>query len=685
MAVVESDFRRTPPLVDARSPAVGDDQAEFEQVYRIYAPMVGRVVGRFVKDDSRAEDLIQETFLRAYRAWPKIDTDRPIWPWLRTIARRVCIDSWRSANSQSEVTCADLDFPEPSASAGDPADAVISRLRRTDIHKALATLRPRERRVLALRYLEELGYADIANIEGMTLAALKCSLTRARASFRSKYLSVVGDRALGVLVWPAAPIVQRLRTWARRSSETVGSTIQRLNTYVHTDSLLSAAQSHLSSGVVVLALVLGSLGPSATQPTTDGALDLVRTDIGHASSSAFDARGDDSRKATAPSRRGVTSHLSGSEIEEPAEENSTPSSLPADLTSDDSVPNKKRERASAQVKGVTEPNENVTTPEDAQITSFAASTAGDTIFAAGRNRECPGDEAACPAVLFRSVDGGGHWTQLEAHGFDGHTLLLPPAFGAGDDRIFAMSYVGVLQVSEDGGVTFGPAVKGAPSFNGSMDISPGFNSGDPRILIGTSSHLVQYNDYTKTISPAPYSSLPGSLEPAFATPSLLMVGGRKLNDQRQWRSAVFRCEETVCEGTRFGDEAQTPKLRLGPGFSESGLLYAFTAGALHASADGGISFSQLSTPSVKGYLVDLGVVDGGQKLFAAMHTQEATVAGGLYTSEDGASTWTKVESALFEGGASVIRVLSTRVLVALRQGGIACSPDMGVTWARRCQ
>lgn len=679
MAIAESDVRSAPQ--PAESQLAGNEELSFDHVYRVYAPMVARLVSRYIRDGSRAEDLVQDTFLRAYRGWSAIDTSQPIWPWLRTIAQRVCTDDWRARKRHGDHRC--NDFPEfLPAAEGDPTEAVFAGMVREDVSRALAALTPRQRRLLLLRDLHGLRYKEIASIDGMTPAALRCSLARARATFRTKYLSIARDHGLSVVLWPVVgPVVQRFRAWGRRTNRAVGSALQRAGSIGPIDSVACALHPHLSSGIAVVALVLGSLGAPADiggagrgsdRPTSialsSAGAPIVPTQV--RASGPIVSR--DRHVAQQGGEQGGDAVPSG---------NTTISDTPGAVLS---MKERTKTKTSKRVERATEPNENVQEPEDTRITSFVSSPAGNAIFASGRNHDECAAHPECPTVLFRSDDGARSWTRLEADGFDGNTLVLPPAFGAGDDRIFAMGYTGVLQVSEDGGKTFGPAVKGSPSLNGSMAISPGFNSGDPRILIGTSSTLMQYDDETESIAPAPYSSLPGSLQPVFATRQLLMVGGRKLNEQRQWGSAVFRCTETVCQGTRFSDQPITPKLRLATGFVETGLMYAFTPNALFTSVDGGGSFSPLPTPSVAGYLGDLALAEAGQTLVGAVWTVEPNGAEGVYLSTDRGSTWTKVQSPLLEGGAEIVRVVGSRVLVGLSDRGIACSPDLGATWGRRC-
>jgi len=337
-----------------------------------------------------------------------------------------------------------------------------------------------------------------------------------------------------------------------------------------------------------------------------------------------------------------------------------------------------------QQQDVTDPNHNVSQPEDALMSSFTAAPDGRTVFATGQNRNCAG-QVTCPAALFVTHDGGATWTRLAASNFNGDTVLLPAGYGSTDDRIFANDATGILTVSTNGGASFAPAAVGSPQFRGAAAISPAFDAGDPRIVIGSQPSMVQYDDGTKSMQPAAYTALPGGVNPVFATKDVLLAGGQTLDENGDWRSAVFRCGGPVCTTVSISRHTNAaPKLRLSPDFRTDSKLYAFTDRELFTSADGGASFSTVATPWFGSYLADLALGAGGE-LFAAVESAHGNASDGLYTSSDGGTSWTKVASgALSDRGITAVDVAGSRVFAALAGGGVACSSDLGTSWAARC-
>ena len=76
---------------DATATTVDD----WQQLYTKHAPRLHRVVARLVDDERLVADIVQETFLRAYRNRDRIEADVPIGPWLTAIARSVARDCVR--------------------------------------------------------------------------------------------------------------------------------------------------------------------------------------------------------------------------------------------------------------------------------------------------------------------------------------------------------------------------------------------------------------------------------------------------------------------------------------------------------------------------------------------------------------------------------------------------------------
>lgn len=115
-------------------------------LYDLHAKPVWRYVVHLTGDGAFADDIVQETLLRAWRT-PRIMEDDPTETraWLFTVARNLVIDEARSARKRRELTVAEL--PEPVSS--DDTDAVFDAIL---IHEALATLSTEHRAVIVVAY-----------------------------------------------------------------------------------------------------------------------------------------------------------------------------------------------------------------------------------------------------------------------------------------------------------------------------------------------------------------------------------------------------------------------------------------------------------------------------------------------------------------------------------------------------
>ena len=149
----------------------GAESAFREIVQRYQRPIYGLIV-RMVRDPARAEELAQDTFVKAFRALHTYDVQRKFSAWLLTIAHHVAIDELREGSLVTEPLEADHRRRRAHARVrryvGRDAGAA-RRARRAGegvLQQAIGRLRPEYREVVTLRYERELDYDEIVEITG---------------------------------------------------------------------------------------------------------------------------------------------------------------------------------------------------------------------------------------------------------------------------------------------------------------------------------------------------------------------------------------------------------------------------------------------------------------------------------------------------------------------------------------
>ena len=149
----------------------------------VYAHHVRRVYGFFgyrVTTREEAEDLTQQTFERALRAWARFDPGRAsALTWLLTIARNLLIDHYRQAGANRQVALDGVEHPLE--------DAVSERGVGVspELERALAMLSDRDRELVALRYGGDLTGPEIAALTGLSLANVQQILSRSLRRLRA--------------------------------------------------------------------------------------------------------------------------------------------------------------------------------------------------------------------------------------------------------------------------------------------------------------------------------------------------------------------------------------------------------------------------------------------------------------------------------------------------------------------
>jgi RNA polymerase sigma-70 factor (ECF subfamily) len=152
----------------------GDSRA-FEHIVRVYQARVFGFLRQMTKHRQDAEDLTQQTFLKAYQNLSRFDLSRPMVNWLLTIARNSAINHLRTLRPSEAV-------PDhlPSAEAS-PAQMTEERDRQKNLWDRVRAILPaRQFEILWLRYGEDLSVRETAEVSGLTQTHVKILVFRAR-------------------------------------------------------------------------------------------------------------------------------------------------------------------------------------------------------------------------------------------------------------------------------------------------------------------------------------------------------------------------------------------------------------------------------------------------------------------------------------------------------------------------
>lgn len=160
--------------------AAGDQQAYRALVDRHLSAVYGLGV-RMLGDESLAEDMAQEAFLRLWRQAGRWRPEAQVKTWLYRVAHNLCIDLLRRRPDTVEVD------PEIAAHPAAGPASILARRQTVDrVEAAIAGLPERQRTALTLAHQMELGNMAAAEIMGISVEALESLLGRARRSLRQR-------------------------------------------------------------------------------------------------------------------------------------------------------------------------------------------------------------------------------------------------------------------------------------------------------------------------------------------------------------------------------------------------------------------------------------------------------------------------------------------------------------------
>ncbi len=169
----------------------GDRSREFEEVALVHLDALYRSALRLTHNRSEAEDLVQETCLRAFRGFHRFNPGTNCRAWLFTILRNAFLNRIRQAGHDVLVgESADLEsmaFPrvaETLPARGHPDEEFFQTVLHGDVDRALKALPLPLREVVILADLEGLAYKEIAQVVGCPIGTVMSRLSRGRGLLR---------------------------------------------------------------------------------------------------------------------------------------------------------------------------------------------------------------------------------------------------------------------------------------------------------------------------------------------------------------------------------------------------------------------------------------------------------------------------------------------------------------------
>jgi RNA polymerase sigma-70 factor (ECF subfamily) len=165
----------------------GKSKAErFETIFLPYLNSAYNLARWLTRNEHDAEDVVQESYLRALEAFESFQTERDGRPWLLRIVRNTCY-TWLRRNRPAEVIAGIDENGEDAAAAGMNAEtALIEKATSELVHKALEDIALEYREVLILREWEGQSYKEIAQIVGVPLGTIMSRLSRGRRELQKR-------------------------------------------------------------------------------------------------------------------------------------------------------------------------------------------------------------------------------------------------------------------------------------------------------------------------------------------------------------------------------------------------------------------------------------------------------------------------------------------------------------------
>jgi RNA polymerase sigma-70 factor (ECF subfamily) len=176
-----TDQPQQPKDIELRqSLAAGEYRVAFERLLELYSTKVFHLAYSMLRNETQAEDMTQEIFLRIWKGLPGYHGGAAISTWIYAIARNTCLTELKKRAARPTVSLYEPEFEDvldhiPALQTNDAESGVTM-----DLSHMLAQLPEKYRQVITLFYLQQKSYEEVAASLGVPLGTVKTFLFRAR-------------------------------------------------------------------------------------------------------------------------------------------------------------------------------------------------------------------------------------------------------------------------------------------------------------------------------------------------------------------------------------------------------------------------------------------------------------------------------------------------------------------------
>jgi len=165
--------------------AAGDVDA-FRHLVRRHSNRIFHLAYGMLGNREDAEDVLQETFVRAYRGLRKFRGKSAVGTWLYSIAARLCLSRKNRVARYHVESLEELGMVVPAVHE-DPVSRLIARESAERVHHALAKMATADRLLIVLKYIEGLSHEEIAGVLECSVGSSRARLVRAKRLFQELY------------------------------------------------------------------------------------------------------------------------------------------------------------------------------------------------------------------------------------------------------------------------------------------------------------------------------------------------------------------------------------------------------------------------------------------------------------------------------------------------------------------